>query len=165
MAPAFLLSALPAAIGFGTGWAGFTLVLTVATRPMKLGPGFSNLLPYAVAAILLTGAGHLVRWWLNQTSSPASIGKDGFFPAIGRAWVRGLLAFFKGTAAFNNFVFLSVAYFLGIGVTSLFVRSKPRKTAAPPAEASNGAAPTASASYWQDLNLGKQEADAYYRPF
>jgi hypothetical protein len=142
------------AAGFAAGWAGFTVLLALATRPMKLGPGFSNLLPYAVAAILISGAGHLARWWLNQAHGGAGTGNARGIRGFVTAWVRGLLLFFKGTAAFNNFLFLSIAYFLGIGLTSLFVRGK------------DGKKPAAGTdTHWRDLNLGKGEADAYYRPF
>lgn len=157
MTPAFLSAVIARATGFAAGWAAFTAVLALASRPMRLGPGFSNLLPYAIAAILLTGAGHLARLWLNQAVAPPAPAKDGLRRGMGRAWLRGLQAFFHGTAACNNFIFLSVAYFAGIGITSLFAGRKEKKFPAP------GSTPPAG--YWQDLNLGKREADAYYRPF
>jgi hypothetical protein len=154
MSSTFPSSSVARAAGFAAGWAGFTVLLALATRPMKLGPGFSNLLPYAVAAILISGAGHLARWWLNQAHGGAVPGNARGIRGFATASVQGLLLFFKGTAAFNNFVFLSVAYFLGIGLTSLLVRGK------------DGKKPEAGAeSHWRDLNSGKGEADAYYRPF
>jgi hypothetical protein len=154
MASWFSFSSAARAAGFAAGWAGFTMLLALATRPMKLGPGFSNLIPYAVAAILMSGAGHLARHWLNQAHGGAGMENGRGIRGFAMAWVRGLLLFFKGTAAFNNFLFLSIAYFLGIGLTSLFVRGK------------DGKKPEAgSESHWRDLNLGKREADAYYRPF
>jgi len=61
------------------------------------------------------------------------------------------------TIIFNS-LFLSIAYILGVGITSIFAKlfkkhfldtkiSKKRKT------------------YWQDLNLKKKPIDEYYRQF
>ncbi|HKP97853.1 MAG TPA: hypothetical protein VJ385_19100 [Fibrobacteria bacterium] len=159
MAPWFSISAAARAAGFASGWAVFAALLALATRPMGLGPGFSNLLPYAIAAILLSGAGHLVRHWLCQAPAPEKGETGGSLRRLRRAWLQGVRAFFHGTAACNNFVFLSAAYFLGIGITSLFLR-RGRRRAPDPASSAGPAG-----SYWRDLNLGKREADAYYRPF
>lgn len=124
---------------------------------MRLGPGFSNLIPYAAAAILLTGTGHVIRAWLGQADSPKRTRNAGLIRDFGAAVLEGVRLFFKGTAAFNNFLFLSVAYILGIGLTSLFMRGKgdgkPESAANPPE------------SHWRELKTGKQEADAFYRPF
>ncbi len=173
MTARFHLGAPARACGFAAGWALFTLVLLIATRPMGLGPGFSRPLPYAIAAILFSVLGHLSIRWLNGGSAHTvpetgpkaaaqATAKNGplrrFFKELFREPLRGLAAFFRGTAAFNNFVFLSIAYILGIGLTSIFIRkdasgNKPSDPAKAPA------------TYWKDLNLGKQDADAYYRPF
>jgi hypothetical protein len=153
------------ACGFAVGWALFTLALLVATRPMGLGPGFSRPLPYAVAAILISLTGHLIHRWLNPGSSHANSGappeaaaKTGALRRIFKEPLRGLSGFFRGTASFNNFLFLSIAYILGIGLTSLFIRKEDHGKKASTTAASD-------ATYWRDLNLGKQDADAYYRPF
>ncbi len=125
---------------------------------MGLGPGFSRPLPYAVAAIIISIAGHLIHRWLHPGSGHGISGsgskdsvKTGALRRIFKEPLRGLSGFFRGTAAFNNFIFLSIAYILGIGLTSLFIRKDAQETS--------------SATYWRDLNLGKQDADAYYRPF
>lgn len=158
MTARFHLGAFARACGFAAGWALFTLILLVATRPMGLGPGFSRPLPYAVAAILISLSGHLVHRWLhpgsghgNPHASSKADAKTGTLRRIFGQPLRGLSGFFRGTAAFNNFIFLSIAYILGIGLTSIFIR---KDAQAPP-----------RATYWRDLNLGKQDADAYYRPF
>jgi hypothetical protein len=156
MTARFPLGAFARACGFAAGWAVFTAVLLLATRPMGIGPGFSRPLPYAAAAILISLSGHLIRRWLKEGPLPGAPTAGGTLHRLGGAWLRGLLAFFKGTAAFNNFVFLSIAYILGIGLTSLFIRKeKPGKM--------RGEGP--DSTYWRDLDLGKQDADAYYRPF
>lgn len=172
MTARFHLGAPARACGFALGWALFTLALLVATRPMGLGPGFSRPLPYAAAAILISVTGHLLHRWLHPASAhashdfsgaaPEAAAKTGALRRIFREPLRGLGGFFRGTAAFNNFLFLSIAYILGIGLTSLFVRKDPDEKL-PPAQ---GRSPGSShASYWRDLNLGQQDADAYYRPF
>ncbi len=165
MSRLFSPAAFAKAMGFAVGWAGFAVLLSVATRPMRLGPGFSNLFPYAAAAILLSGAGHLVRRWLKQTSFPKPSPKEGFLRRFGGAWLDGLLLFFKGTAAFNNFIFLSIAYLLGVGLTSMFVRKQGGKKPAAEAARSDGHPDGNPDSYWRDLESAKREADAYYRPF
>ena len=133
---------------------------------MGLGPGFSNLVPYAVAAISMSVLGQLAHAWLHGGGDRRTTEKSGNAGAlrllggpnrIGRAWLGGAGGFFRGTASFNNFILLTVTYVLGIGVTSLFMRGKGRK-----ADRHDAIPPD---SYWEDLNLGKREADAYYRPF
>lgn len=180
MTARFHLGAPARACGFAAGWALFTLVLLIATRPMGLGPGFSRPLPYAVAAMIISITGHIIHRWLYPGSGPGNPrtdsnpdAKTGTLRRIFKEPLRGLSGFFLGTAAFNNFVFLSIAYILGIGLTSLFVRKEPdekrtTRPMQPSAAAPTGAAPstaTSNTTYWRDLNLGKQDADAYYRPF
>ncbi len=156
MTARFSLGAMAQACGFAVGWAVFTLVLLLATRPMGIGPGFSRPLPYAAAAILLSGAGHLIRRWLNEGPLPGKPGAGGSLRGLGRAWLHGFRIFFKGPASFNNFVFLSIAYILGIGLTSIFIRKGEggKKPGDPP-----------PSTYWRNLDLGKRDPEAYYRPF
>jgi hypothetical protein len=156
MSAGFSIAAFARACGFAAGWAVFTLALLLATRPMGIGPGFSRPLPYAAAALIFSCAGHLIRLWLREELPPVTAAQGGMFRKLWKALLRGLSVFFKGTTAFNNFVFLSVAYFIGIGLTSLFIRKEGagKKASGPP-----------EASYWKDLNLGKRDADAYYRPY
>jgi hypothetical protein len=157
MIRAFSAYTIARALGFAAGGSAFTCLLALVTRPMRLGPGFSNLIPYAAAAILLTGAGHLIRAWLGQAGFPERTRNAGLVRDFGAAFPEGIRLFFKGTAAFNNFLFLSIAYILGIGLTSLFMRGKgegkPASAANPPG------------SHWRELKTGKEEADAFYRPF
>ena len=140
---------------------------------MGLGPGFSRPLPYAIAAILISFSGHLIHRWLHPGSGHAfpaagsnpSV-KTGALRRIFKEPLRGLSGFFRGTAAFNNFIFLSIAYILGIGLTSLFIRKTDGGKQPSPANPSGAPSDASSqASYWRDLNLGKQDVDAYYRPF
>jgi hypothetical protein len=179
MTARFILGALARAGGFAAGWAIFTLILLVATRPMGLGPGFSRPLPYAIAAILISLCGQLFQRWLHEGPLPATPTDGGLFRHIYRQTLRGLARFFKGTAGFNNVLLLSIVYFIGIGLTSLFIRKpasgKPApapvaKKSVPAAtgnalNAANGSPGALPATYWNDLALGKQDADAYYRPF
>ena len=179
MTARFHLGAPARACGFAAGWALFTLALLVATRPMGLGPGFSRPLPYAIAAILISFSGHLIHRWLHPDSGhafyaagPEAGAKTGALRRFFKEPLRGLSGFFRGTAAFNNFIFLSIAYILGIGLTSLFIRKgaqeKPGVQEKPDGKKPSASAPTdatSNATYWRDLNLGKQDADAYYRPF
>ncbi len=157
-----MVSLLPIArtLGFGTGWAGFTLLLALATRPMGLGPGFSNLIPYAIAAISMSILGSMAHRWLHGGGDRRTMEKPGTAPVLrrlGRAWLDGAGRFFRGTASCNNFILLTVTYVLGIGLTSLFMRGKGRRADPRGAKAAE--------SHWEELNLGKREADAYYRPF
>ncbi|MDB5106091.1 MAG: hypothetical protein JWP91_3780 [Fibrobacteres bacterium] len=156
MTAPFHSGAIPRACGFAAGWAVFTAALLVATRPMGIGPGFSRPLPYAAAAILLCVSGHLIRRWLGEAGPIPVDATGGALRKAGREWLAGLRLFFKGPAAFNNFVFLSIAYFLGIGLTSMFIRK-----AGHAKSGVEGSEP----SHWRDLDLGKQDADAYYRPY
>jgi hypothetical protein len=169
MTARFHLGAPARACGFAVGWALFTLALLVATRPMGLGPGFSRPLPYAVAAIMISLSGHIIHRWLHPGSGNGTpeakpkVGvKTGALRRIFKEPLRGLSGFFRGTAAFNNFIFLSIAYILGIGLTSIFIRKEPNRKEP---DGKMPSAASADGTYWRDLNLGKQDADAYYRPF
>jgi hypothetical protein len=147
---------LARACGFAAGGSIFTAALLLASRPMGLGPGFSDPLPYAAAAILICVSGHAIRRWLHEPLPLADTAAPGTLRRLGREALQGLRVFLKGPASFNNFVLLSLVYFLGIGLSSLFFRGKgPAKT---------GMDGTIS-TYWRDLDRGKRDADAYYRPF
>jgi hypothetical protein len=172
MTARFILGALARAGGFAAGWAIFTLILLVATRPMGLGPGFSRPLPYAIAAMIISLCGHLIQRWLNEGRLPLVPQDLGPFRYIYQQKLRGLALFFKGIAGFNNFLLLSIVYFLGIGLTSIFIRKPASGKPAPaqavpgdPVNAAHSATNTFPATYWNDLHLGKQDADAYYRPY
>src|SRR5437868_8321250 len=106
------LDAFARACGFAAGWSIFTGALLLATRPMGIGPGFSHPLPYAAVAILICSTGHLIRRWLHEALPPADTSAAGALRRLGREALRGLRVFFKGPAAFNNFIFLSVVYFI-----------------------------------------------------
>jgi hypothetical protein len=156
MTARFLPGAPARACGFAAGWSFFTAILLLATRPMGIGPGFSHPLPYAGAAILLSVSGHLIRRWLGDSPVAAEAGPGGALRRLGREWLHGFRLFLKGPAAFNNFILLSVAYCIGIGLTSLFIRKR------------NGGKPEGEApatTYWRDLAPGKRDGDAYYRPY
>ena len=176
MTTRFPLGAPAQACGFAAGWAVFTVALMAASRPMGIGPGFFHPLPYAIAAILISLSGHLLRLWLHESPVPAAPRDAGLLRGIFQASLRGLRMFFKGSAAFNNFIFLSIAYFIGIGLTSLFLRkdvsgkspSGPVSMASTAGEVEAAPAPGNAAApdtYWRALHLGKRDADAYYRPF
>lgn len=172
------------AAGFAAGWAGFTLLLTLASRLFGWGPGFSDLLPYALAAIGLSAGGHLARLWLGEGAPPSGAGN--LARASGNRADRllrerstgnrllgpvkegraGLALFFRGTASCNNFLLLSLAYFIGIGLSSLLYRMAGQgRSRGKPGTREPAAGGTAAETYWRDLDLGKRDADAYYRPF
>jgi hypothetical protein len=135
------------AIGYLAAWTVLTLALTVASRSIHLGPGFKNPLPYAAAAMAMNQAGRLLRRWLGEGGRPLPESKG-----IWGGLRAGFSFFLRDTSAFNNFLLLSLAYFLGTGASALFTRFS-RKT------------PSATDSYWVDSDLGKKERDAYYRPY
>ena len=161
MGPLISSGAAARAVGFAGAWAIFTLALTLASRPLHWGPGFANPLPYALASLLIMGAGRLVRLWLNEGAAPPSAASgpnpEPLLGRVRRESLAGARFFLLGTAAFNNFILLSLTYLIGIGISSLFFRKPGRRNSKHP-EPSPG-------TYWEYLNLGKQEADAYYRPF
>ncbi len=57
-------SAPVTALGYGFGWLLLSLSLTLVTRPMHLGPGFRNPLPYMALAAALAMIGRALRAWL-----------------------------------------------------------------------------------------------------
>ena len=50
--------------GYILAWAAMTLALTLASRSLQLGPGFSNPLPYAGIALAMNQSGRLLKKWL-----------------------------------------------------------------------------------------------------
>ncbi len=100
------------------------------------------------------------------------------------AFVNGLRAFFRDTGAVNNFIFLTVAYVFGVGVSALFFgRGRQSRPASGSRSAQTGSAGKGNAisgepesrlpdgqfpsfpSYWEPAETGNRESDAYYRPF
>lgn len=142
-------------LGWIAAWAVLALALTAASRAFHLGPGFRNPLPYSVAALVMNQVGRLLRRWLGE-------GRHASEPPLGlwRALRGGFSAFIRDTSGFNNFILLSLAYFLGVGMSALFTRLG-RKGSGSAGAGSAGARDT----YWVDTDLGKKEADAYSRPY
>jgi hypothetical protein len=93
---------------------------------------------------------------------------------MSKAFLSGARAFFRDTASLNNFLLLSLTYFIGVGLSSLLIKladASKRKAPGTAAGDGNNAVTHAGghaagpASYWRDLDTGKKEADAFYRPF
>jgi len=84
---------------------------------------------------------------------------------LSRKWYarlnRGLMIAMTPLQIVSNFVFLSVAYFVGVGFSSLLYRMGPgrKKTR------ENLEAPDASGSYWRKLAPASTDRDAWLRPF
>ncbi|GEM_PF-1525409 len=68
---------------------------------------------------------------------------------------RGAMVFLGDIASFNNFILLSLTYFLGVGTSAIIMRLFGKK-------ADDGKAQN---TYWSDVNVGGKDADSYYRPF
>lgn len=82
-------------------------------------------------------------------------------PATG--WRKGLEAFSKGLMfvlkplqIVSNYVFLGLAYVLGVGLSSLFYRLGPRRKARQTSD---------QATYWRELPPAPKDKDAWLRPF
>jgi hypothetical protein len=74
---------------------------------------------------------------------------------------KGLLVVLKPLQILNNFLFLALAYFIGVGFSSLLYRLGPgkKKTAkiATPADSGD--------SYWRELPPAPRDKAAWLRPF
>ncbi len=70
---------------------------------------------------------------------------------------RGAMVFLSDIASFNNFILMSFTYFIGVGISTVFIRVLGRHKKK--LESEN---PT---TYWKDLNIGEKPIDSYYRPF
>jgi hypothetical protein len=70
---------------------------------------------------------------------------------------QGAMFFLGDVASFNNFLLLSLTYFIGAGISALamriFIKSKPRQ------------ALKGITTYWSDIDIGEKSVDSYYRPF
>lgn len=74
---------------------------------------------------------------------------------------RGLMIAMKPLQIVGNFVFLSVAYFVGVGISALLYRMGPGRKKL--REISD--APDANGSYWRALPPAPADRDAWLRPF
>ena len=86
---------------------------------------------------------------LKVQSSP----KGGFFSGC----KVGATEFLTAITIFNNFLLLSLAYFLGVGLSKIalllatpFIKNK-----------RHGKPDT----YWSEIQIGGKPSDSYYRPF
>ncbi len=84
-------------------------------------------------------------------------------PAPATGWKRpfellgkGVMFVLKPLQVVGNFVFLSVAYFLGVGLSALFYRLGPSKK--------KNADPSDS-TYWRELPPAPEDREAWLRPF
>jgi hypothetical protein len=86
------------------------------------------------------------------------------------AFSKGLMFLLKPLQIVSNFIFLSFAYFVGVGLSALFYRlgAGRRKTGVVPdsnpgiAQDPNEILPN---SYWQPLPPAPRDLDAWLRPF
>lgn len=69
---------------------------------------------------------------------------------------EGQKIFGKNIATIINSILLSIVYFVGIGLTSIFAKFFNKGLL--DLELNDG-------SYWEDLNLGKEDITKYYRQF
>jgi len=84
-------------------------------------------------------------------------------PAPATGWRRPLEVFGQGLMfvltplrIVGNFVFLGLAYVLGVGLSSLFYRLGPGRKAR---------AATGAATYWSELPPAPRDKEAWLRPF
>jgi hypothetical protein len=87
----------------------------------------------------------------------------------------GLLVVLKPLQIVNNFLFLAVAYFVGVGISSLLYRLGPGKKIRAGSGAdletdaggpdSSTRASTLSSSYWRKLPQVSRDRNAWLRPF
>jgi hypothetical protein len=74
-----------------------------------------------------------------------------------KGFLQGAKTFLEDMASFNNFLLLSLAYFIGVGASALGMRLFAGKT--------TKATEKNPESYWTDLNIGGKPSDSYYRPY
>lgn len=74
------------------------------------------------------------------------------------AFSRGLMFVLKPLQVVSNFVFLTLAYVVGIGLSALFYRLGPGRKA-------RARAATETQTYWRELPPVPRERDAWMRPF
>ncbi len=75
----------------------------------------------------------------------------------------GFVGFFKNIASFNNFVLLSLAYFVGVGLSYLLYKRSQKKSAAAPQVGTYKTVNTNS--HWQEMDSTSRPTDSFYRPF
>ncbi len=87
---------------------------------------------------------------------------------------NGLLVVLKPLQIVNNFLFLAVAYFVGVGISSLLYRMGPGKkmpastASSSPSEAKSlkaDASTDTTDTYWRKLPQVSRERNAWLRPF
>jgi hypothetical protein len=76
------------------------------------------------------------------------------------AFSNGLMFVLKPLQIVSNFVFLTVAYVLGVGASSLLYRLGPGK-----ARARTGSPDPSLDSYWRELPPAPADRDSWLRPF
>ena len=71
---------------------------------------------------------------------------------------KGFKKFGENTAVIVNFILLSLVYFVGVGITSLFAKIFNKHFLELKIDKSKD-------SYWEELNLTKEGIEKYYRQF
>ncbi len=69
---------------------------------------------------------------------------------------KGLMFVLKPLQVVGNFVFLGIAYFIGVGLSALLYRLGPGRNKA--SEASSG-------TYWRELPAAPSDKESWLRPF
>lgn len=69
---------------------------------------------------------------------------------------KGLLVVLKPLQILNNFLFLAVAYYVGVGLSSILYRLGPGK---------KNAAKSGEDSYWREMPPASRDPASWQRPF
>jgi hypothetical protein len=70
---------------------------------------------------------------------------------------RGLKFFLEDMASFNNFLLLTLTYFIGVGISSVLMKISTKSKSKSSKKIVN--------TYWDDIDIGAKNVDSYFRPF
>ena len=89
----------------------------------------------------------------------STMAEIGFFRKLAGRLNKGLLVVLKPLQIVNNFLFLAIAYFIGVGFSSILYRLTAQKKI----ESQNEKTPVST--YWRKMPPVSRDRNAWQRPF
>ena len=157
--------------GFLIGYVIFTSVLFFITWGLNKFPQtWSNL--YEIEFIVIITAGVIFFGSLfggnftknKYKSIPQNFSSRSFISLFVQGFKNGMDQFGKSISSFINTILLTIVYVFGVGITSLVAKITKKKFLNIE-QTQQKSKKSKKETYWQDLNLTKQDLENYYRQF
>lgn len=138
-------------LGASSGFIISTLLVYFILSYLDKVSGFNDYVKIYLMILLIFGFGILLKKWFGESIEPESVG---FFVNI----KEGFKMYGEEIATVVNSVLLTITYFIGVGLTSIFAKLVGKEFLDMKIDHS-------TETYWNELNIGDEDLSSHYRQF